>query len=448
MKILSYPNSCSLSDRSLSSASGSKHPKFLQRLWRLDFTKSAHAFPATDSIFPFPLLSNTELRHTIISRQRCAAYRSYRLVLERNGTIKAFVKSAARNRLLSPIDTCPRRLIDTDTLELVEFDKHATVPAYAILSHRWILEREVVYEEFIRPQAETKSKSGYQKIEAACLQARKDGIRYLWVDTCCIMQGNPVDVAVNITSMFAFYQNAEVCYAYLVDITGCDHKEMFARPRAWWKQYEEPTEWFSRGWTLQELVAPKTVIFYNKFWECIGDKYQLRRDIRRVTTIPAAVLSGEQSIRDVDVITRMSWSYMRVTTKRQDQAFCLQGLLGVTVEPNYEESYYISINRLGEALLEAHPELEQLGLTRDLFQAGRGVVADDQFFGTLLQKRWAESRRRILKGRPPLEVTFYRLPIDDMTEGVIYDSDLQEESGARDILPFSEDLQRSCRRAF
>ncbi|KAK7440982.1 hypothetical protein VKT23_016761 [Stygiomarasmius scandens] len=391
MKILSY--SCVTPYNYSSSASKSKSSIFLQRLRRLDFTPS-DPLPESNSIFPFHILSSPELRHTLIS-SKAAPYRSHRLVLNLKGKTQDFVKSASRDCLLTPINICPRRLIDTSALKLVEFNKDTTIPAYAILSHRWILGSEVVYEEFIHLQKETKSKSGFQKIEAACRQARQDGIHYIWVDTCCIMQGNHADVAANITSMYAFYQNAEVCYAYLGDVTGRDHKEMFDRPGPWWRQYREPTEWFRRGWTLQELVAPKTVIFYNKSWECIGDKDKLRNDIRRITTIPALVLSGEQSVRDVDVVTRMSWAYNRVTTKRQDRAFCLQGLLGVTVEPDYGESYFVSLNRLGKALLEANPELERLGLTRDSFQTDGGVILDNQYFHTVLQLRWADTRRRL-----------------------------------------------------
>ncbi|THU91124.1 hypothetical protein K435DRAFT_674784 [Dendrothele bispora CBS 962.96] len=120
---------------------------------------------------------------------------------------------------MASIDTCPHRLIDTHTLNLVEFSQDVTILPYVILSHRWT--EEIVYtevaEEYLQPPPETKSKPGYLKIEAACRQARHDAMapfpsQYLWVDTCSVKQGDPADVAENIMSMYADYQNAEVCY--------------------------------------------------------------------------------------------------------------------------------------------------------------------------------------------------------------------------------------------
>ncbi|THU91119.1 HET-domain-containing protein, partial [Dendrothele bispora CBS 962.96] len=248
------------------------------------------------------------------------------------------------------------RLIDTHTLNLVEFSQDVTIPPYAILSHRWT--EEVVYTEYLQPLPETKSKLGYLKIEAACRQARHDGIRYLWVDTCCIKQGDPADVAENIMSMYAYYQNAEVCYAYLVDVKSRYRHDVFGilddhTPSG---PLGQGSEWFHRGWTLQELIAPRTVVFFNKDWQYLTDKHNMRDDIYQVTSIPPTILVGTQSIQDVDFLTRMSWSVSRNTTKKQDLAYCLQGLLGVVLEPDYNEPHTASFNRLGKALLDANPD--------------------------------------------------------------------------------------------
>ncbi|KAK7443560.1 hypothetical protein VKT23_015733 [Stygiomarasmius scandens] len=295
-------------------------------------------------------------------------HRSHRLI-QGEDEKKTSIKNPTSATLMAPTDVCPRRLIDTCTIKLVEFGKNETIPPYAILSHWWIEGKEVVYEEFRNLHWWTKFKSGYRKIKAACRQARRDGIRYIWVDTCCIEQGNHDDVAANITSMYAFYQNAEVCYAYLADM-GAEF---------------ETSEWFERGWTLQELLAPRTVMFFNSKWQCVGDKHELRDDIQSETTIPPEVLSGKQSITDVDVLTRMSWAIGRNTTKEQDEAYCLQGLLGVSVEPDYEESLFSSFNRLGKALFEAQPELKgRLGIEEDLFSD-----SDSKSFYWLLIKRFS-----------------------------------------------------------
>ncbi|KAK7443541.1 hypothetical protein VKT23_015714 [Stygiomarasmius scandens] len=309
-----------------------------------------------NAIFPCSALSDEEVK-PFFSRDAVVPYRSHRCVQVTTESM-IVIKNPASPRLMMPIDVCPRRLLDTRTLQLVEFYEEDIVPPYAILSHRWIEGKEVVYEEFCQHQHRTKLKSGYQKIEAACRQARQDGIQYIWIDTCCIKQENHADVRKNIVSVYAYYQNADVCYAYLADTT--TEYQMFRSTCS----SRSGSEWFQRAWTLQELIAPRTVIFFGGEWQHIGDKHKLRGDIYRLTTIPPAVLSSEMAIQDVDMLTRMSWATQRVATRRQDEAYCLQGLLGILVEPNYEEYWMTSFNRLGKTLFDAHPELRaKLGMS-------------------------------------------------------------------------------------
>jgi len=311
-----------------------------------------------------------------------------RFLLEGDKTVA--VKDPLSPQQMTSTDICPLRFIDAQPQTLVEFSKNEIIPSYAILSHRW-MKGEVVYKEFIEPKPETFKKHGFMKIRRACRQARDDGIRYLWADTCCIKQGDHADVAANITSMYAYYQNAQVCYAYLVDVISRDN--MFGKLR----KGSNPggSEWLDRGWTLQELVAPRTVIFFNWDWQRIGDKHELRDDIHRGTSIPLAVLSCEQSVKDVNVMDRMSWSMWRKTTKEQDQAYCLQGLLGVTIEPDYEELPETSFNRLGRALIDAQPEVkERLGIDEVLLND-----PENGYFYVLLRKRFWGNWDRILNVR-------------------------------------------------
>ncbi|THV00638.1 HET-domain-containing protein [Dendrothele bispora CBS 962.96] len=237
---------------------------------------------------------------------------------------------------MAPVDVCPHRFIDTQSLELVEFSSkdNIIIPPYAILSHTWIPEEEIIYDEYRQPLEETYEKLGYHKIKAACLRAREQNLRYIWIDTCCIKQSDDNDVAANITSMYGYYQNAEVCYVYLVDVTALQSD---------WPTQLRDSQWLGRGWTLQELLAPKTVLFFDEYWQYIGDKHNLRGLIHHKTTIPQSVLSGEQSIQDINVLDRMSWATKRETTKLQDQAYCLQGLLGISIKPNYDEAWEILV---------------------------------------------------------------------------------------------------------
>ncbi|KAK7464312.1 37S ribosomal protein S22 [Stygiomarasmius scandens] len=312
-------------------------------------------------------------------------------------------------------DTYPSCFILTPQVRLVKREPDHT--QYAILSHRWNLDEEISYKDFFAYEplsfqwnsevteitqndinirevsgrlsevpTELMDKSGYKKILGACRQARLDGIHYLWVDTCCIEQGNHADVNKNVTSMYAYYQNAQICYVYLADVE--DKLDMF-----WEFGKQSGSEWFQRGWTLQELLAPRNVVFFNKHWERIGDKHELRDRIYHTTTIPPDVISGECSIQDIDVLTRMSWSIKRSTTRPQDLAYCLQGLLDVTVEPDYEEHHFTSFNRLGKALLDAHPAFFDANpeLKDGLFQN-----VNDSYFWKQVNSRFSDARVKIL----------------------------------------------------
>ncbi|THU83240.1 hypothetical protein K435DRAFT_432655 [Dendrothele bispora CBS 962.96] len=255
---------------------------------------------------------------------------------------------------LTPIDppqkrARPRRLIDTHTIQLVEFPVDNEVPPYAILSHRWVEGQEISYQEMLQIPTDathpSRIKTGFQKIVKACKQAVKENHAYIWADTCCIHHGNYGQVSQDINSMFDYYKNSEICFVYLHDLHERDVR--FIR-----------TEWFTRGWTLQELIAPSLVKFFNKEWGCLSDKRDLRdsRNIYRRTMIPIQILRGERSIEDVDLKERMSWSLTRKTTKEEDQAYCLLGLLGVTMETNYGEGVEMAFQRLSRVLCERYPD--------------------------------------------------------------------------------------------
>ncbi|THU93221.1 hypothetical protein K435DRAFT_779941 [Dendrothele bispora CBS 962.96] len=212
-------------------------------------------FNREPTIFPFSLLSDQEVKLLFVS-DTVPPYPAYRCVRTEGGKLSS-TKNETSCDVMAPINICPHRFIDAHTLKLIEFYKDAVIPPYAILSHRW--GEEVVYDEFLHPRRETKAKSrlGYQKIKATCQQARKDGIHYIWVDTCCIKQGDPADVSANITSMYAYNQNAEVCYVYLADVS--KKSEMFDRVIL--GKHLAGTEWLERGWTLQARCAPNCNLF-------------------------------------------------------------------------------------------------------------------------------------------------------------------------------------------
>lgn len=116
------------------------------------------------------------------------------------------------------------RLLNFETIELESFNDHRTTPAYAILSHTWGAD-EVLFQDVQPVTDATKDKDGWKKIEYTCRQAKKDGLKYCWVDTCCIDKSSSAELSEAINSMFACYQESKICYVYMVDVTqAAEHK--------------------------------------------------------------------------------------------------------------------------------------------------------------------------------------------------------------------------------
>ncbi|KAF5338289.1 hypothetical protein D9758_015758 [Tetrapyrgos nigripes] len=297
-----------------------------------------------------PVLSKSESNHSSISAPSSSAARVIGIPLPADSDP---LHKRAR----------PGRLIDAHTLRLVQFPSDNLVPPYAILSHRWLEGQEVSYWEmlqiFIDEMHPSRSKAGFQKIVNACAQALKDGHTFIWTDTCCIDDGDHAQKSQDINSMYNYYSNAEVCYVFLSD---------FPWPRNPSQDIHiSESVWFSRGWTLQEFVAPSRIKFFTADWEHYRiDRYDLVPwgIIASKTGIPTEVLAGERRVEDIGIKERMSWSINRETTKEEDQAYCLLGLLGVTMELRYGEGAESAFAHLSRLLYEQYPDqmVEFLGL--------------------------------------------------------------------------------------
>lgn len=216
------------------------------------------------------------------------------------------------------------RLLDTTTLLLREFPSDP--PPYAILSHTWG-EEEVVFEEI--EQDEAVEKQGYDKIRGCCAQAKAAGLRFAWVDTCCIDKRSSAELSEAINSMFSWYSNAHLCYAYLADVD-------IGASNSWEKQLTH-SRWFRRGWTLQELLAPSHVIFFDKNWCEIGTKASLLAQLARITKISHQAVMDPRSIWQTSIAERMSWAAGRETTRIEDMAYSLLGIFKVNMPLLYGE---------------------------------------------------------------------------------------------------------------
>ncbi|KAH6855717.1 HET and ankyrin domain protein [Chaetomium sp. MPI-CAGE-AT-0009] len=230
------------------------------------------------------------------------------------------------------------RLLNTATGNLETFSD-ADTPLYAILSHRWT-SNEITFQDLHDPHV--RHKEGYSKISNSCRIAAENGLDYLWIDTCCIDKTNSTELSTAINSMYQWYRDSVVCFAYLSDVPEVD----FAR-----------SLWFTRGWTLQELLAPSTVIFFRSDWSVIGLKSSpdIRRAISETTGIPTKILRGGD-LSLASNAQKMSWAANRVTTVTEDLAYCLMGIFGINMPMLYGEGDKAFL-RLQEEILRTTDDL-------------------------------------------------------------------------------------------
>jgi len=210
---------------------------------------------------------------------------------------------------------------------------------------------------------EKEKKGGWEKIRFCARQAKLDGLEHFWVDTCCIDKANHTELSEAINSMFRWYQKADKCYVYLPDVQNKSSAED-SRPSSQWKTAFRASRWFTRGWTLQELVAPGSVEFFSTDGARLGDKESLKQTIHEVTGIPIEALSGSDMSK-FDVSERFSWAKSRQTMREEDGAYCLLGIVGCHLPLIYGEGKESALKRLKK---EMHGG-ERLGQIRSWLSA-------------------------------------------------------------------------------
>ncbi|KIM93072.1 hypothetical protein OIDMADRAFT_74511, partial [Oidiodendron maius Zn] len=225
-----------------------------------------------------------------------------------------------------------------------EFASNDVIPRYAILSHTWgIDDEEVTFEDLTKGTG--KNKHGYKKIQFCGEQAWEDGLQYFWIDTCCIDKANNAELSEAINSMFRWYQIATKCYVYLSDVSITKRKASKEASELPWELSFRVSRWFTRGWTLQELLAPTSVEFFSKEWKRLGDKQSLSQKIHEITRIPELALQGA-SLSQFSVNERLSWKDGRHTKLEEDKAYSLLGIFGVYIPPIYSEGTGGAFKRL------------------------------------------------------------------------------------------------------
>lgn len=240
------------------------------------------------------------------------------------------------------------RLINTQTLHLDEF-YGAAVPPYAILSHTWTAE-ELNFQDWLYVHRQNpprwgwvhledevtkiKAQEGYRKIRKACEWAGGHGCYWLWADTVCIDKTSSAELSEAINSMYDWYSRAVICYAFLEDVPPSTPEECIRAGSKF-----RASRWFTRGWTLQELIAPPQLVFMSSSWTRICEKAEVSVAIEQNTGIHPKYLSGTRSLQraGAGVSTIMVWASRRQTTREEDAAYCLMGLFGVNMPLLYGE---------------------------------------------------------------------------------------------------------------
>lgn len=231
------------------------------------------------------------------------------------------------------------------TLEITKDLTGDTAPPYAVLSHTWLSndEDEITFDDVKSSILKSKPES-WAKLRFCGDRAATDGLEYFWVDNCCINKQSLVEVQEAITTMFSWYRNSEFCYVYLADVsislpdsaTNGQTSDIST-----WQASFRASRWFTRGWTLQELLAPKSVVFFSKEGVRLGDKSNLSSIIHEVTGIPTEALRGD-ALENFSVDERFSWAAKRRTKRREDKAYCLMGIFNVIIPVIYGEEDHAS----------------------------------------------------------------------------------------------------------
>ncbi|KAH8905735.1 HET-domain-containing protein [Coniochaeta sp. PMI_546] len=231
------------------------------------------------------------------------------------------------------------RLINTKTLVLHEFIE-GDIPPYGILSHTWGPE-EVTFQDWLYIE-KIKAMTGYVKITAVCWQATQDALDWIWVDTNCIDKTNSAELSEAINSMFRWYQQALKCYVLLADVSSTSVEDCHKVDSDF-----RNSRWFTRGWTLQELLAPPDLVFFSKQWMPICRRDEIATTINDITKIPERVLGtrartvkwypGQAMEDNLPIAEIMSWASNRKTTRIEDEAYCLLGVFNINMPLLYGE---------------------------------------------------------------------------------------------------------------
>ncbi|KAJ8454213.1 hypothetical protein ONZ45_g19390 [Pleurotus djamor] len=263
---------------------------------------------------------------------------------------------------------------------------------FAILSHRWE-DEELLYADMRSLSGLAMKKKGYAKFTSFVEAAKVYGCRYVWVDTFCINKDSSAELDESIRSMYNWYKSSHVCIVYLAgdqDSYPPDGNDL----RSW------NDEWFNRGWTLQELLAPKRLKFFWKDWSRVDDTpYDLIRDpdeqVQSPSKFKASVIERGAGMSNYDLLNYkpspenahlvFQWITQRRTTRPEDLAYCMIGLLDLQLPIAYGEGEERAFYRLqmecvqntdNRSIFKWGSTLQASRWNCMLYESPRGIIDD------------------------------------------------------------------------
>lgn len=206
--------------------------------------------------------------------------------------------------------------------------------AYVMLSHRWEGD-EPGFRDIPQEGVYKLSTSRFDKVRNLCYKARKHKFHWAWIDTCCIDQDSSAEVQKSISSMFSWYRGSALTVIYLSDVAESSDQALLL------------SQWFRRGWTLQELLAAKVIRLYKKDWSPFSQSAAFNH--KNVAEILVALESATgiqksylkfycPSVEHPRM--KLRWALHRVTKEKEDEAYCLMGIFGFTMPVTYGEGHH------------------------------------------------------------------------------------------------------------
>ncbi|KAG2337934.1 hypothetical protein BDR05DRAFT_969717 [Suillus weaverae] len=274
------------------------------------------------------------------------------LLCDREAQISAFKMSIEYEELVSSTITHP-------DLHMKRIEKVVmTYLQYAMLSHRWEgnepLLQDIQGKSVYDPELDLVG--GMTKLRSFCKTSRDAGYNWAWSDTCCIDKSNNVELQESVNSMFVWYHHSALTIIYLSDVPPSSKSGALAK-----------SVWNTRGWTIQEFIASKIILFYQNDWTLYLDdhtpnhkeSFAIMQELKDATGIDQpAVVAFRPSMGGAR--EKLHWASTRITTRQEDIAYSLFGIFGVRLTVDYGEKHDKALGRLLQEIVARSGDITSL----------------------------------------------------------------------------------------